>query len=196
MAAQALDVMVSAQVTVTPAEEAVSSHAPAATSLLVEPVSPALRRFPVFEVGTPSLPIDALSITTQSFASWIVIETDGCVDVPVALVTCPIATTPEYSLTVVTHTDPAERVTVTEEIEGQFWPIHTATDSLLPLLVVFLYGKNVHPAAVTLLTLDAVVFHASPTLTVLPAVVAPASVHVWLVVLLEVCVQVVADPGT
>jgi hypothetical protein len=106
-----------------------------------------------------------------------VIEADGCVDVPVVLVTCPIATTPEYSLTVVTHTDPAERATVTEEREGQFWPIHTATDSLLPLLVVFLYGKNVHPVAVTPLIEAVVVFHATPTLTVLPAVVAAASVQ-------------------
>jgi hypothetical protein len=148
----------------------------------------------VFDVGTPSLPMEALSITTQSLTSWIVIETDGLVELPVALVTCPMATTPEYSLTVVTHTDPAERLTVTEEMEGQFWPIHTATDSLVPFLVVFLYGKNVHPVAVTLLIEAAVLFQATPTLTVLPAVVAPASVHVWLVLLLEVCVQVVADP--
>jgi hypothetical protein len=142
------------------------------------------------------VPIEALSITTQSLASWIVIETEGCVEVPVALVTCPIATTPEYSLTVVTHTDPAERVTITEEMEGQFWPIHTATDSLLPLLVVFLYGKKLHPVAVTLLTLDVVVFHATPTAMVSPAAVAAASVQVWLVVLLEVCRQVVAEPET
>jgi hypothetical protein len=176
--------MVSVQVTLP--EEAVLSHPPAATSLLVDPVRLALRRFPVYAVGTPSLPMEALSITTQSLASWIVIETDGLAELPVALVTCPIATTPEYSLTVVTHTDPAERVTVTEEMEGQFWPIHTATDSLVPLLVVFLYGKNVHPVAVTLLALDVLVFHARPTLIVLPAVVAPVSVQVWLVVLLEV----------
>jgi hypothetical protein len=67
MAAQALEVMVSVQVTLP--EEAVLSQAPAATSLLVEPVSAALRRLPVFEVGTPSLPSDALSITTQLFES-------------------------------------------------------------------------------------------------------------------------------
>jgi hypothetical protein len=67
MAAQALDVMLSVQVTLP--EEAVLSHAPAATSLLVEPVRLVLRRFPVLEVGTPSLPIEALSITTQLFES-------------------------------------------------------------------------------------------------------------------------------
>jgi hypothetical protein len=125
-----------------------------------------------------------------------VIETEGLAEVPVALVTCPIALTPEYSFTVVTHTDPAERVTVTDEIEGQFWPSQIATDSFVELLVVFLNGKKLHPVAVTLLTLDVVVFHASPTAIVSPAAVAAASVQVWLVVLLEVCRQVVAEPET
>jgi hypothetical protein len=125
-----------------------------------------------------------------------VIETEGLAEVLVALVTCPIAVTPEYSFTVVTHSEPAERVTVTDEIEGQFWPIQIATDSFVELLVVFLNGKKLHPVAVTLLTLDVVVFHASPTAMVSPAVVAAVSEQLALVVEEEVCRQVVEEADT
>lgn len=107
-----------------------------------------------------------------------------------------MATTPEYSFTVVTHTDPPERVTVTEEIEGQFWPSQSATDSLEPLAVVFLYGKKVQPVAVTLLIETLVVFQATPTAMVSPAVVAAESVHVALLVEEDVCRQAVLDAVT
>jgi hypothetical protein len=140
--------------------------------------------------------MEALSITTQSLESWIVIETDGLAELPVALVTCPMATTPEYSLTVVTHTDPAERVTVTEEMEGQFWPIHAATDSFVELLVVFLKAKKLQEVALTLLILAVVVFHATPTTMVSPAAVAAVSEHDAVDVDDDVCRQLVLDAPT
>jgi hypothetical protein len=125
-----------------------------------------------------------------------VIETEGLAEVPVALVTCPIAVTPEYSFTVVTHTEPAERVTVTDEIEGQFWPSQIATDSFVELLVVFLNGKKLHPVAITLEIEDVVVFQATPTTTLSPAVVAAVSEQLALLVEEEVCRQVVEEADT
>jgi len=193
--AQAPEVIVSEQVTF-PGAETVLSQAAAATSLAVDPVRPAVRRLPVPAAGRPSLPSEPLSITIQLFESRVAMDAEGAAEVPVAVVNCPMDVTPEYSFTVVSKTEPPERVTVTAEIAGQLSPTQRARASKVELTVVSWYGKTVHPEAVTLVIVCVVPFHATPTTTASPAVVAAESAHGWLAVVAEVWAQVVADPLT